>query len=94
MVSDRGPSTLKSVEDRLDALERDMRALKRPRQSVAPSPGSLNDDYDDVPFLDAAEIEEDESSISPGGTDGVGTIEFSVEQGSTFFGERNWSLLE
>ena len=85
---DHDLSTLKTVVARLDSIERDVRSLKRPRQSPSLSQASPEHDCEDPPLLDVGETET-ESGISPGGTDGVGTIEFSVEQGSAFFGEKS-----
>ncbi|KAJ9144077.1 Fungal specific transcription factor domain-containing protein [Pleurostoma richardsiae] len=85
---------LELVERRLTSVERDVRILKR--QSTDPSLASVavpvgHDDHDDVTprsnaHASAASEDAFDFGVSPDATDGVGTIEFTDEEDSAYFG--------
>lgn len=73
---------MRLIEARLLAIERDIREIKETRPPAL-SPSA-------APTADRSGETGDETGagISPGLTDGVGTIEFAIQQTPAFFGNR------
>lgn len=83
---------LELVETRLANLENDVRLLKRQNkgQSTYEQDDDENDDISSksTPSDVVAHGELDETHASPDATDGIGSIEFTDESDSAYFGEQ------
>lgn len=74
---------MRLIEARLLAIERDIREIKETRPPASSPTAPPAADREDERLEDEAG-----AGISPGLTDGVGTIEFAIQQTPAFFGNR------
>lgn len=80
---------LQLVEKRLHDLETDVQLLKQQNRNASQHNGE--DSIDGSSYLVAADSTADRSctgtGVSPDATDGVGSIEFTAEEDSGYFGQ-------